>query len=65
MISGVKVLMDSFSDEIMSRPSYAETYFNFRLNMQTTNVKEADIHLNDRGGEEGSSDGSMSGLESA
>lgn len=33
MVRGVKEMMDKFSDELMARPTYAETYFNFRLNV--------------------------------
>jgi hypothetical protein len=31
-ITGMKKLMDTIADEILARPTYSETYFNFRLN---------------------------------
>ena len=37
-IIGMKRLMDTFTNEILARPTYRETYFNFRLNVMPVNI---------------------------
>jgi hypothetical protein len=32
-IKGVTKLMENFATELLARPTYSETYFNFRLNV--------------------------------
>ena len=31
-------MMDNFSNELLARPTYAETYWNFKLNMKEVHV---------------------------
>jgi len=37
-IAGVTKMMDTFTNELMARPTYAETYWNFKLNMKHKHV---------------------------
>jgi hypothetical protein len=37
----MKKLMESFANEILARPTYSETYFNFRLNTKHVSVPGA------------------------
>ena len=41
-IKGVTKLMEKFAEELLARPTYSETYFNFRLNVREL-TKEVNV----------------------
>lgn len=41
--------MDTFSNELLARPTYAETYWNFKLNMKEVHVPgNMEVHEDNR-----------------